>query len=461
MKRFTIAEIANISGGKVLCGDESYLVSGYAIDSRETTPGEVFFAIKGAATDGHKFIPQVLEKGCNSLVISDEKQLPEGAEQKANIVVVEDALKALQALGKHYLNSLPLKKKIGITGSVGKTSTRDMTYYVINEKYKAAKNKKNYNSSTGIPLSILEFPEDTEVAILEMGMEVPGEIKELAELVEPDIAVITSVTEVNMVVFETVERILDAKMEITSKLGKDSTLIVNSTWPMLSPERVSGDYNLTTVGSDALANYVVGEVCDYGDKGIKFSLDCNDEKHVVSLPVAGGHNAYNASLAIAVGMMLGISVEEAERGLQNTELTGKRLNIFEHNGMKIIEDCYNACRDSVKSAINTLAATEGNRKVAIIGDILGLGAISKESHFDIGRYAAEKNIDLIVAIGPEAIEYANGAKTLLDDKRVLYFAKKEDFIDIKDNIIKSGDVILLKASRGMELEKIAEEIIKL
>ncbi len=460
MKRFTIAEIAEISGGRVLCGDESCLVSGYVIDSREAMPGEVFFAIKGAATDGHRFIPQVLQKGCVNLVISDEKQLPEGALEKANVVLVDDALKALQALGRHYLDSLPLKKKIGITGSVGKTSTRDMTYYVINEKYKAAKNKKNYNSSTGIPLSILEFPEDTEIAILEMGMEIHGEIRELVELVEPDIAVITSVTEVNMVVFKTVESILEAKMEIASKLDKDSTLIVNSTWPMLAPERVSGDYHLITVGDKGQEDFVVSNIQDYGDKGIKFDLLCGSVNHTVSLPVAGGHNAYNATLAIAVGQMLGISVEEAERGLQNTELTGKRLNIFEHKDLKIIEDCYNACRDSVKSAINTLVATEGKRKVAIIGDIIGLGDISEESHFDIGRYAARKDVDLIVAIGPEAIHYANGAKTLLDEKRVLYFEKKEDFIEVKDDIIKGGDVILLKASRGMELEKIAEEILK-
>ena len=460
MKRFTIAEIAEITGGKVLCGDGAYLVSGYAIDSREAVPGEIFFAMKGAATDGHRFIPQVLEKGCNCLVISDEKQLPEGALETANIVVVADALKALQDLGTHYMNSLPIKKKIGITGSVGKTSTRDLTYYVAGSKYKAAKNKKNYNSSTGIPLSILEFPEDTEIAVLEMGMERPGEIAELAELVHPDIAVITSVTEVNMVVFETVESIFDAKMEIISQFNKDSTLVVNSTWPTLAPERVKGDYNLVTVGDEGSENFVISQIEDFGDKGIKFTISTNDKSYDVSLPVAGGHNAYNAGLAIAVGQLIGISVEEAALGLQNTELTGKRLNISEHNGMKIIDDCYNACRDSVKSAINTLVATEGGRKVAILGDIIGLGKISKETHLDVGRYAAQKGVDLLVAIGEEGFGYAEGAKTLMDEERVMYFAKKEDFIQAKDDIIKSGDIILLKASRGMELEKIAEEIIK-
>ena len=270
MKRYTIAEIAEIAGGKVLYGDPEYLVSGYAIDSREAVPGEVFFAIKGAATDGHKFIPQVLEKDCNCLVVSDETKLPESA-KNANVVLVDNALLALQELGKDYLATLPIKKIIGVTGSVGKTSTRDMMYYVASSKYKAAKNKKNYNSSTGIPLSILEFPEDTEIAVLEMGMDAPGEITELVGLAAPDIAIITSITQVNLMGLGTVENIFKAKMEITGKFGKENTLVVNTTFPMLSEERVKGEYALVTVGDGASSNYYVSDVSDFGDEGINTS----------------------------------------------------------------------------------------------------------------------------------------------------------------------------------------------
>ena len=459
MKRFTIAEIAEISGGKVLCGDGSFLVSGYAIDSRETEPGNVFFALKGLVTDGHRFIPQVIERGCNCLVISDETMLPENIEG-LNVVVVENPLKSLQALGVHYLNSLPLKKKIGITGSVGKTSTRDMTYYVASTKYKTAKNKKNYNSSTGIPLTILEFPEDTEIAILEMGMESLGEIEELAELVRPDIAIITLVAEVHIENLGTIENILKAKMEITSQFNENSVLIVNTDCDMLKKEKVSGDYKVVSIGSTGEEDYLVKDVEDYGAEGIGFKLVSGESEYEISLPIAGAHNAKNASLAIAVGELIGISPEEAAEGLQNTELTGRRLNFKKHKGMQIIDDCYNACEDSIKSAINTLMATEGGRKVAVLGDIFALGSIAERVHRSVGCYVAEKNVDFLVAIGDNAIFYAEEAKKALGEERVKYFDKKEDFIKVKDDIIKDGDVILIKASLGMRLDTVTQSILE-
>lgn len=459
MKRFTIAEIAEISGGKVLCGDGSFLVSGYAIDSRETEPGNVFFALKGLVTDGHRFISQVIERGCNCLVISDETMLPENIEG-LNVVVVDNPLKALQALGVHYLNSLPLKKKIGITGSVGKTSTRDMTYYVASTKYKTAKNKKNYNSSTGIPLTILEFPEDTEIAILEMGMESLGEIEELAELVRPDIAIITLVAEVHIENLGTIENILKAKMEITSQFNENSVLIVNTDCDMLKKEKISGDYKVVSIGSTGEEDYLVKDVEDYGAEGIGFKLVSGESEYEISLPIAGAHNAKNASLAIAVGELIGISPEEAAEGLQNTELTGRRLNFKKHKGMQIIDDCYNACEDSIKSAINTLMATEGGRKVAVLGDIFALGSIAERVHRSVGCYVAEKNVDFLVAIGDNARFYAEEAKKAFGEERVKYFDKKEDFIKVKDDIIKDGDVILIKASLGMRLDTVTQSILE-
>ncbi len=460
MKRFTIAEIAEITGGRVLCGDETYLVTGYAIDSRELAKGEVFFAIKGAAMDGHIFIPQVLEKECGCLVISNESMLPEGATEKTNIVVVEDALKALQALGIYYLESLPLKKKIAVTGSIGKTSTRDMMYYVASTKYKAAKNKKNYNTPTGIPLSILEFPEDTEIAILEMGMEQLGQIEKLVEIVRPDIGIITMVAEVHIRTMGSIENILKAKMEITSLFDENSVLVVNTDCPMLTPENVRGNYDLITVGSKGYEDYVVTNVEDFGASGINYHLSSNDKEYQISLPIAGAHNAKNASLAIAVGQLLGITPDEAAEGLQNTELTGRRLNMIQHKGMHIIDDTYNACEDSIKSAINTLMATNGERKVAILGDIFELGEHATRIHKSVGTYVGEKNVDLLIAIGDNAKYYAEEAKKAIGNERVKYFDKKEDFIKIKDDIIKSGDVILVKASLGMDLKKVTESIVE-
>ena len=460
MKRFTIAEIAEITGGRVLCGDENYLVTGYAIDSREIAKGEVFFAIRGAAMDGHIFIPQAIEKECGCLVISNENMLPEDAKKKTNIVVVEDAQKALQSLSIYYLEELPLKKKIAVTGSIGKTSTRDMMYYVASTKYRTAKNKKNYNTSTGIPLSILEFPADTEIAILEMGMEQLGQIEKLVEIVRPDIGIITMVAEVHIRTIGSIANILKAKMEITSLFDENSVLVVNTDCPMLTTENVSGNYKLVTIGSQGHEDYVVTDVEDFGAAGINYHLSSNDKEYQISLPIAGAHNAKNASLAIAVGQLLGITPDEAAEGLQNTELTGRRLNMIQHKGMQIIDDSYNACEDSIKSAINTLMATNGERKVAILGDIFELGEHATRIHKSVGTYVGEKNVDLLIAIGDNAKYYAEEAKKAIGNERVKYFDKKEDFIKIKDDIIKSGDVILVKASLGMDLKKVTESIVE-
>ncbi len=460
MKEFTIEEIAKATGGEILKGRKDDRVRGFSIDSREVKPGQMFFAIKGENNDGHDYITQTMSKGCSSIVISDEKRAEELKDDDVNVILVKNTTKALQDLSKYYLNLLPLKKKIGVTGSVGKTSTRDMMYYVASTKYKTGRNKKNYNNAHGLPLSILDFDEDTEIAVLEMGMDAPGEIELLTEIVRPDIAIITKIAEVNIAMMKNLDNILKAKMEITSFFDENSVLAVNSSCPYLTPEKVSGRYRLVTVGETEKEDYRVTDICDFGDKGIKYTLSRNHKQYDIELSTAGAHNAFNASLAIAVGELIGVSPEEAAEGLKRAELTGKRLRICEKNGIKVIDDTYNACEDSVKSAIDTLAAAEGSRKIAILGDILGLANRAEACHSSVGRYAAQKNIDLLVAVGDDARYYAEGAKESMEESRVMFFAEKDDFLKVKNSIIRAGDVILVKASRGMEMEKIVNEILE-
>jgi len=462
MKTFTIEEILKAIDGKLICGRKDDCVLGFAIDSRETEPQNMFFATKGSRNDAHDFIQNVIDKGCRSLVVSNLAKVPDKAvrEGSLNVILVDDALKALQNLAAWYLRTLPLKKKIGVTGSVGKTSTRDMMYYVASVKYKTGRNKKNYNSAFGLPLSILEFDPDTEVAVLEMGMDTFGEIELLADIVRPDIGIITHITSVNLLSMNNLDNILKAKMEITSFFDETSTLIVNRSCPMLTPEKVAGNYSLITVDTAEGADYQVCDIYDFGDKGIKYTLRREDKQVEIELQTAGGHNAVNASLAIAAGELLGISPEEAAEGLRNAQLTGKRLKVEEKNGIKVIDDTYNACEDSVKSAINTLMAAEGKRKVAILGDIIGLAHRAEEGHKQVGRYAADKNVDLLIAIGNDAEYYAKGAGEKMDESKVYFFPQKKDFLEKKDVLLKKGDVVLVKASRGMELEEIVEEILK-
>lgn len=463
MRTFTIREIINATGGKLIRGSDEALVRGFSVDSRETEAGGMFFATVGARNDAHDFIKDVIKKGCKSMVISNPGKLPAEDEEGAeglNVILADDVLKALQDLAKWYLGTLPLKKKIAITGSVGKTSTRDMMYYVASTKYKTGRNKKNYNSDFGLPLSILDFEQDTEIAVLEMGMYTFGEIKLLADIVRPDIGIITNIAEVNIEGMKNIENILKAKMEIVSFFGSDSVLIVNQSCPMLSREKVKGNYKLITVDTKKGGDYFVSDICDFGDKGIKYILNRDDKRYEISLAAAGGHNALNASLAIAAGELIGISPKEAAEGLKEARLTGTRLKVREANGFKVIDDTYNACEDSVKSAINTLIAAAGKRKIAVLGDIIGLGHRSEAVHRDIGKYAADKGADMVIAIGKDAKYYAEGAAAKLGNERAVFFPQKKDFKEEMAKLLREGDVILVKASRGMELEEIAEEILK-
>lgn len=466
MRKFTVEEILKATGGTLLAGNNSSTVYGVCTDSRLAKPDDIFFPLIGEKNDAHDFLGQVLEAGCRTMVVSDESKIPgaafAGQQQESNIILVKDTTQALQELARCYLKTLPLKKKIAVTGSVGKTSTRDMLYYVASAKYKTGRSMKNFNNGFGLPLSILEFAPDTEVAVLEMGMSSPGEIIRLAELVRPDIAVITNIGVSHVEHLGSRMGILREKMDVCAYFDEKCSLIVNGDNDMLTEENVKGDYSLITVGSDKKFTYMVKNICDFGDRGIKYTL-CHDEKeYEVSLAVPGGHNAVNSALAVAAGSLLGIGTEEAIRGLETAELTEKRLNIKTGGRIKVIDDTYNACPESMKSALNTLAASrpeEGGRRIAILGDMYELGSESRAMHREVGNHAAETKPDMLIAVGNDARYYVEGAAGLGAEK-ILYFPDKSELLEAAQCIVKPGDVVLVKASRGMAMEKIVKEILK-
>ena len=480
MRKMTAEELKNAVNGKLFAGSADETVTRAVIDSREAAEGDVFFALKGEKNDGHNFLEQVFASGCRMAVVSDETKAEAFAgSEGVTMIMVGDTMKALQTLGTYYLSTLPLKTKVGVTGSVGKTSTRDFLYYVLSGRYKTARSIKNYNSETGLPLSITSFPADTEAAVIEMGMDFKGSIAILADIAEPEIGVITNVGISHLENFP----------EIAKNFSDDSVLVVNDDNDMLSTldmkERgIRG--KLVRVGSSGRCEYMIRNVEDRGIEGISFDLVHEGESCHVELPVPGAHNAINAGLAIAVGCLNGMTMEEAAEGFSRAELTANRLSVREKDGIMIIDDTYNAAPDSMKGAINTLMATpipEGGRRIAITGDMGELGSESNRGHNEVGAYAYKKGVDVLIAIGDKSyatykgwaneaaaeghnvrIANAEGGVPLIaideeTGRAAEHFPDKQMVIDGILDHIHEGDCILIKASRAMALEKIVNHII--
>ena len=487
MERLKASEISKMIGGTIIRGDTENYVEEVVIDSREAKEKSLFVALKGEQTDGHRFIESAYDNGARTFIISDEEIAYDfgrdvfGAED-ATIILVEDTLRALQDLSEEYLHKRNIRS-IAVTGSVGKTTTRDMLYAAMSTKYKTGTNKKNYNSETGLPLTLLSFTNDMEMGVLEMGMDDMGQIARLVEIVEPEAAIITNIGISHIEKLLTRENILKAKMEITNEFDSGNTLVVNADDSMLDEvSSVPQSYNVIRVGSlnnskevdeKRSLDYIVSNVSDKGIDGIEFCLKKNEgvlgqpeEIIKVKLSVPGGHNAINCALAIAGAGVMGVPMKDAVKGIKNMKMTGSRLRILDlpetetHPAIKIIDDAYNAAPASVKSAMATLMNTVANRRVAVLGGINELGELSEQEHRDVGKYVGACKPDLLITIGEMGSWIGEEAKRVSQEMQYMHFDTKEGVYPLIWEIFKPGDVVLLKASRTYELEKLADEIAK-
>ena len=461
MNRITISEIVKAVDGTLLQTGKKEYIEGVKQDSRECEAGDLFVAVIGKNLDGHRYIEQAVKNGCSALMVSDCDFITDAVKSAdVSIIKVEDTIYALGELAAYYLESLDVKR-IAVTGSVGKTSVRDMIYYVLSEKYNCGRNIKNYNNLIGLPLSIFMFDSSLEAVVLEMGMDRFGEIDRLAEIVKPDIAVITNIGMAHIENLGSRQGIFQAKMEITEHIkernGKQGVLIFADDGEFLTKETTRGDYRQISVGKDGKSDYIISSVDDSGIEGIQFTLEHCRRNSRIRVPVPGIHNAVNSSIAIAAGGVLGVSPEEAQNGLNKVKLTGSRLKLIDGKSVRVIDDTYNASPDSMKSAVRVLAVSRcSGRKIAVLGDMLELGDESERQHFGVGVFAANQDIDILVAGGKDASEIARGASE--GKLNTVYFKEKDEFIREMGSIISSGDLILVKGSRGMRMEQIVEEL---
>lgn len=443
-----IREIIAATNGKLLSGDEDLEIVGFSQDSRKVSDGMMYIPLIGERFDGHDFIGSAFENGA-SAIISD--RIIERNDK--TVIKVEDTLIALQDMAR-YLRKNRHVKVVGITGSVGKTSTRDMIYSVIKQKYKTLKTEGNYNNNIGLPLTILRL-KDEEVMVLEMGMNHLKEMEELSLIALPDISAITNVGTAHIGELGSRENILKAKLEIIAGMKDASTLVINNDNDLLSTVALN-NLELVKVAIDNEGDFKAKNVI-LKDDGSSFELTYLNKEYSVEVPVPGIHFILNALIAIAIGTKLNISMDKCIQGIKEFELTKKRMDVIElKNNITLIDGTYNASEDSMKSSLDVLA-TYSRRKIAVLADMLELGEFSEQLHRNVGKHVAMKNIDLLIVVGNEAKYIASGAKD--EGMNNIYCCKdNEEVINYLGNNLCSNDVVLLKGSNGMKLKDVVTQI---
>jgi UDP-N-acetylmuramoyl-tripeptide--D-alanyl-D-alanine ligase len=455
MKELKISQIIEATKGECISGTPETIVTGVSTDSRALCRGTVFFALEGERFDGHDFLENAIEAGCSALVISKESGsvITHARNRGVAVVKVEDTLFALQELAAYYISLFHLYK-IGVTGSTGKTTTKEMLYWILSEKYKTVRNLGNFNNQIGLPLSIFNIEENTEATIFEMGMDRLGEIHRLVEIVKPELGVITNIGLSHLERLGSQENIRKAKLEITDFFKKGDTLVVNWDSDMLSKASYESRYNLLTVGKSENTDLRIFDLKDFGEDGIGFTLSNGAEVKEFRLGTPGIHNATNAALAVAAALCFNITMEEAARGLAKLSFTDKRLHIVEKQGIKIIDDTYNASPDSMRAAIDVLVSVQGGRKIAILGDMYELGEKEEQYHFEVGEYASLVGVDVVISVGKNARHISLGARG--GNTKAIHFETKELLKGVLTQWIRTRDVVLVKGSRGMAMDEIVK-----
>ncbi|MFA5341343.1 MAG: UDP-N-acetylmuramoyl-tripeptide--D-alanyl-D-alanine ligase [Clostridia bacterium] len=422
------------------------IVTGVSIDSRTIKKGDLFFAIKGDNFDGHDFINNAMNSEAAAIVCSKKDKYIND-----KVIYVEDTLKALKDLAKYYRLTLDIPF-IAVTGSNGKTTTKEYINAALSASLKTSYTKGNLNNQTGVPLTIFSINEDSNAAVIEMGMNNPGEIKELSSIVIPDIAVITNIGTSHIGRLGSRDNIFRAKKEVLEFLN-NGYLVINADDDMLCNIKSNNKYKVIRTGINA-------DSLDYAAKDIVFNNDNTYSFSVknsrIKLSIPGIHNVNNALLAIAVADLLKVDLDKAAVGISACINQKMRTQITKMNGYVIINDAYNANYDSMKASIDILKRYE-NRKVAILGDMLELGDYEKEMHQKTGEYLAKNGIDVLIAVGKNSVNYRNGALNFgMNESNIFVFDDLPHAkVSIKDIICK-GDTILLKGSRGSSMEKIME-----
>lgn len=450
--RMTVGEILTACGGKLLCGNPETGVTSVSADSRETARGALFVPIRGEKTDAHAHIADAFAAGAAATLTQEH----EAAKGPGAWIAVPDTLAAMQKLAAAYRERFRIPV-VGITGSVGKTTTKEMVALALSAERNVMKTEGNYNSQIGVPLTIFRLSGKHEAAVVEMGMSSFGEMERLAEVVAPDHAVVTNIGVSHIGQLGSQRNIMAEKLHIADRFHSGSVLFLNGDDPLLAGLRGKTGRRTVYYGTQPWCDFRAEDVrLETGSVSFRFAHSGGTGR--VSVPAPGMHMVLNALAALAVARELGVSVEKAADALGGYRPLAMRQQIRKAGGVTVIDDSYNASPDAVRSSLGVLRGFRGGRRVAVLADMLELGNYSARAHFGVGECAASA-ADVLVTVGREAERIAEGARSADPDMEVHVFGENGEAASFLKTFLTSGDAVLVKGSRGMRTDRIVEEIL--
>jgi UDP-N-acetylmuramoyl-tripeptide--D-alanyl-D-alanine ligase len=460
MIEMKIEECLRAIGGKNSSGVGDEFFRGVSIDSRTLKKGELFVCIQGDRFDGHNFIKEAQDKQAAAIVLSEESEMSRVRGKAPVVIRVKNTLKALQELALFYRKKMPVKV-IGITGTNGKSTTKEMTAAITEKKFKTIKTKGNLNNHIGLPLNIFDLSKTDEIAVMEMGMSAAGEIKRLAEIAKPEIGVVTNISEGHLVHLKTLKKVQAAKGELFDSLSEKETAIVNADDPLVLELAKSVRAKVITYGIYKGADIKAENICPMDREGFKLSVNFSGKNIPMCIPFLGECNIYNALAAIATSWSLGIAPDDIKQGLMAAKLLANRFEVSEHRGVTIINDSYNANPRSMKEALKILAKYKcKGRRFFIVGEMLELGDLSKPAHKALGVDVAKYSIDYLVTVGDLSSHVAKSAVASgMNKKNTAIASGYECAVAFIKKHSRSGDCLLVKGSRGSKMEEVVRRFV--
>ena len=457
MKETSIQSLCKACNG-YLTGNKDAMVFDVKIDSRAASDGDMFVCVVGDVNNGHDYAESAYSNGCRVFLMSEKSRADEmvNDHEDAAVVVADNTVNAFEQMAEWYLSQFDIKK-VAVTGSVGKTTTKMLTAAAMGAKYNTICTQKNLNTNLGMCMTAFMADDSTEAIVFEMGMDGKGQIAEEVSFIKPEVAIITNIGISHMERLGSRDAIADAKLEITSQFDENCTLIVNGDSDYLRTEDEIRERALNKSAFSVKIVKAPEEINNKGLGGIEFEYQGTS----FSLPIIGEQNAIDACLAVNAAAVYGISFEDSAKAFLSVESTDRRLKVEDIDGVILLDDSYNASPDSMRAGINALSSADGKRKIAVLSDMYELGDAEEEGHFDVGRYVGEMGIDMLIAVGENSSIYSQGVSSIKNAKTtVIELGTNKGAADMLLQILKPGDVVLVKGSNGTKISEVAEIIRK-